>query len=45
MLADLTQERRRIIQAINDLQGSRDALDTVIAAAPADIRSTVSPAS
>ncbi|MEH0935365.1 MerR family transcriptional regulator [Micromonospora sp. CPCC 205543] len=38
MLAGLTQERRRIIQAINDLQTSRDALDTVIAAAPADIR-------
>jgi DNA-binding transcriptional MerR regulator len=39
MLADLSQERRRIIQAINDLQTSRAALDTVIAAAPADIRS------
>ncbi|MBY8870595.1 MerR family transcriptional regulator [Micromonospora sp. PLK6-60] len=37
MLADLIQERRRIIQAINDLHASRDALDSVIAAAPADI--------
>ncbi len=39
MLADLSQERRRIVQAITDLQTSRDALDTVIAAAPADVRS------
>lgn len=44
MLADLTHERQRIIQAINDLQTSRDALDTVIAAAPADIRSTANSA-
>ncbi|GHJ15542.1 hypothetical protein TPA0908_35370 [Micromonospora sp. AKA38] len=28
MLADLTQERRRILRAINDLSASRDALDT-----------------
>jgi hypothetical protein len=41
MLADLSEERRRIIQAINDLQTSRDALDTVIAAAPADVRRAV----
>jgi DNA-binding transcriptional MerR regulator len=39
MLADLSQERRRIVQAITDLQTSRDALDTVIAATPADVRS------
>jgi DNA-binding transcriptional MerR regulator len=39
MLADLSQERRRIVQAITDLQTSRDALETVIAAAPADVRS------
>lgn len=41
MLADLTQERRRIIQAINDLQASREALDTVIAAAPPEFRRAV----
>ncbi|MEU8323689.1 MerR family transcriptional regulator [Nonomuraea sp. NPDC048881] len=37
LLADLHQERARIAQAISDLQTSMDALDDVIAAAPADV--------
>ncbi|MFI7420509.1 MerR family transcriptional regulator [Nonomuraea sp. NPDC049684] len=37
LLADLHQERDRIAQAISDLQTSMDALDDVIAAAPADV--------
>lgn len=37
LLADLHRERDRIAQAIGDLQASMDALDDVIAAAPADV--------
>ncbi|WP_026403566.1 MerR family transcriptional regulator [Actinomadura rifamycini] len=37
LLADLCRERERITQAITDLEISRTALDTVIAAAPADV--------
>ncbi|MER6511503.1 MerR family transcriptional regulator [Nonomuraea sp. NPDC001636] len=37
LLADLHRERARIAQAITDLQTSMDALDDVIAAAPADV--------
>lgn len=37
LLADLHRERARIAQAIGDLQTSMDALDDVIAAAPADV--------
>ncbi|RSN61934.1 MerR family transcriptional regulator [Actinomadura sp. WAC 06369] len=37
LLADLCRERERITQAITDLEISRAALDTVIAAAPADV--------
>ncbi|MDI2131100.1 MerR family transcriptional regulator [Yinghuangia seranimata] len=37
LLADLLKERERITKAITDLQISRSALDTVIAAAPADV--------
>lgn len=37
LLADLCRERDRITLAITDLQTSRQALDRVIAAAPADV--------
>ncbi|WBB63070.1 MerR family transcriptional regulator [Streptomyces sp. WMMC500] len=37
LLADLLSERKRISQAITDLQTSRSALDDVIAAAPTDV--------
>jgi DNA-binding transcriptional MerR regulator len=37
LLADLHHERDRIAQAIGDLRSSLDALDAVIAAAPADV--------
>ncbi|WP_405813210.1 MULTISPECIES: MerR family transcriptional regulator [unclassified Streptomyces] len=37
LLADLHQERDRIAQVISDLQASMDALNNVIAAAPADV--------
>ncbi|MFI7107375.1 MerR family transcriptional regulator [Nonomuraea sp. NPDC050227] len=37
LVADLHRERARIAQAISDLQTSMDALDDVIAAAPADV--------
>ncbi|WP_067480037.1 MerR family transcriptional regulator [Actinomadura hibisca] len=37
LLGDLMRERERITKAITDLQTSRSALDSVIAAAPADV--------
>lgn len=37
LLADLHQERDRIARVISDLQTSMDALNEVIAAAPADV--------
>ncbi|WP_327713187.1 MerR family transcriptional regulator [Streptomyces sp. NBC_00464] len=37
LLADLHQERDRIARVIRDLQTSMDALNDVIAAAPADV--------
>ncbi|MFJ2814242.1 MerR family transcriptional regulator [Streptomyces sp. NPDC091279] len=37
LVADLHRERVRIAQAIDDLQSSMNALDDVIAAAPADV--------
>ncbi|MFD8597359.1 MerR family transcriptional regulator [Kitasatospora sp. NPDC059646] len=37
LLADLHRERDRIARAMSDLQSSMDALDRVIAAAPADV--------
>ncbi|MEU8773449.1 MerR family transcriptional regulator [Streptomyces sp. NPDC048606] len=37
LLADLHRERERIARVVSDLQTSMDALDDVIAAAPADV--------